>query len=712
MSKIFKMPGSNVSANIGTFARQANGSVLLTVGDNVVLATAVASDLGGASNFSFFPLSVECRERLASVGKIPGGYLKREGKLSDSEVLLSRVVDRSIRPLFPDYFFDEVQVMITSLSYDGSYPSEVQYVLAASIALTISNIPFKSPVAAALLVREKSGTWKLNPDAETVKNGTDQVLVTGTDTGVFMIEANCDFATEEDLIALLNSDLLKNEFEKQISWQRELAREVGIEKRTNYELSKLNVDKQKQWKQVCREVLPTDYKDALFGTQKSNISKNISALKKDLFAKLVERAKSEELTETALHVVIDDLISELVPEILIEKQKRLDGRSFNEVRDISCIADLLPKSHGSAVFTRGQTQAIASLTLGAGADAQKIDTLLYGVNDKSFMLHYNFPPFATGEVKPLRGVGRREIGHGYLAEKSFKNVLPEFTKFPYTIRSLVDVLESNGSSSMATVCSTMLALMDAGVPTRKIISGIAMGMIENKQGEIAVLSDISGTEDAFGCMDFKVVGDEAGVVAIQIDVKAENGIKPEILAKALEQAKQGRLHILSKMKECLDKPRATLKDSAPRCFTFKIPNSKIGMVIGPSGKNIKQITADTNTQIDISDEGQIAIFASDAVSAKRAEGWIRALVGDIKNGSAYHGKVSKIADFGIFVSIVPGKDGLIHVSSMDRKKRDKLDSLYKVGDEIDVVVVSVDPEGKIKLTAPALEASDTFEDLG
>lgn len=708
MSFVFKLQGTSLEANIGSFAKQADGSVWFTAGNNVVLSTVVASK-SVSDSVGFFPLTVECRERLASVGKIPGGYIKRENRLSDSEILLSRVVDRSIRPLFPKHFLAEAQMMVTLLSYDGQFPLEVLSILSASVALMSSGLPFKGPVGAVVCARKVGDSnWKVNPSEDFLKDAVDKVLVVGTSVGVCMVEAECGFVDNQTIVSLIEK-IAFPEIKKQIDWQLDIKNNVN-KKWLGSTAWEHDENEAVVWTEKIKAAVPANLNDYLFAENKNELADKMDQLLNGVMDALSSEIEATKFNVTKLRMYIDSYFKSIIPTFLIAEQKRFDYRSFDQIRNIDCLIDVLPKAHGSAVFTRGQTQALASLSLGATGDAQKIETLLYGVTDKLFMLHYNFPPFATGEIKPLRGVGRREVGHGYLAEKSFKHVLPDTKLFPYTIRSLVDVLESNGSSSMATVCATTLALMDAGVPIKRSIAGIAMGLLKSNDGRYAVLSDISGTEDAYGAMDFKVVGDASGVVAIQIDVKGDEGLSSEVLLDCLNQASKGLEHILGKMRSCISTVRPHLKDSAPRCFTLKIPQGKTGALIGPGGKNIKQITSETNTQIDIADDGTVSIFAQDAVSAKRADGWIRVLVGDVKNGAFYQGKVSKVAEFGIFVSIVPGKDGLVHISSIDKSKRDRLEELYKVGDTIDVVVVSVDYEGKIKLVAPELEGSENLYD--
>lgn len=705
MPKIFKMFGNSFEADIGKYATQADGSVWLKSGDNVVLATVVVADKV-SEDLDFLPLTVECRERLSAVGKVPGGFVKREGRLSDSEILLSRIIDRSIRPLFPKFFFKEVQVMVTLLSYDGTIPFEVLGVLASSLAIVSAGIPFLSPVGAVVCAREAVGAdWKINPSSEILQKSKDKVLVVGSAAGVCMVEASCDFVSEEDIVALVDGQA-SAEIKSQIDWQTEVIKQTAGSL-NSYEPEGLSKEAQDSWIAKIESVIPENVKDYVFADSKKEFSEKNDFLKKVIADSLSADISESGISKVYFNMLVESVLKKLYCNIVVAEGKRFDHRRFDEVRNISSEVDVLPKSHGSAVFNRGETQVLSSLTLAASGDAQRVETLLYGVQDKHFMLHYNFPPFATGEVKPLRGVGRREIGHGYLAEKSFQYVLPSFEVFPYTIRSLVDVLGSNGSSSMATVCATTLALMDAGVPIARNVAGIAMGLLRSSQNNgYVVLTDITGKEDAFGFMDLKVVGDDSGITALQVDVKGSEYLTGEILRDALVAARKGLVHISSKMKECLSEPRKTLKDSAPRFFSMKVNPSKIGMIIGPGGKNIKQITADTGTQIDINESGSVNIFANDGLSAKKAESWIRALIGDIKNGSCYLGKVSKVVDFGVFVSIVPGKDGLIHISAIDRSKREKLDQLLQPGDPLDVVVVNVDPEGKIKLVAPSLEATD------
>ena len=701
-----RMPGSKLEVNIGQIARQAKGSAWLSYGNNVILSTvSVAKKESDGGLPPFFPLMVECRERVAAVGKFPGGFMKREGKLTDSEVLLSRIVDRSIRPLFPAFFMEEVQVMVSLLSFDGEFPLEVLAVLSTSLSLMLSQIPFDAPIGAVLCAKEKGGTWKINPSASFVAGAADTALIVGSKSGICMVEANCDFASNEEMNFLVGEEVLA-EMYRQIDWQESIAKELGLQPGHEHVAAKENfASLEASVYEKIKEVLPQDYKSNFFSESKGDVSDKISALKKFIIEKIKE-ANPDVFHKDILNHFVSEFLKRAVPNTVVEENKRFDLRTFEKIRNITSSVGLLPMAHGSSLFTRGETQALSTLVLGTGSDAQKVEPLLGETIDKAFMLHYNFPPYATGEVKPLRGVGRREIGHGCLAEKSFSTVIPSNKDFPYTIKSIVDILESNGSSSMATVCATTLSLMDAGVPIKKMISGIAMGLFKGDSKSV-ILSDITGMEDAYGYMDFKVVGDEHGITAIQIDVKGTDGLTPEIFRNVLVQAQEGRAHILSKMRECMTAPRATLKESAPRCFTMKVPTSKIGMIVGPGGKNIKQIVAETGTQIDIADDGTVSIFASSGFAAKKAEGWIRVLIGDVKNGCFYQGKVSRIVpDLGMFVALVPGKDGLIHISSIDKKKRDNLENLYKAGDPIDVVVVGMEGDSKIRIVAPELESNE------
>lgn len=693
--KVFSLPEMGLEVEIGKFARQADGAAWIKAGNNIVLATAVASkeskEFGG-----FFPLTVEFRERPSAAGKIPGGYVKREGKLSDSEVLTSRNIDRPIRPLFPPYYFNEVQIMCTVFSSDGKFPTNILSILGASLALTVSPIPFLGPVGAVQACKI-NGKWKFNATHEEISTADSDIVIVGTHEGICMVEGNCNEVPEEELLDLL---LEAHEFiKKQIDWQLEIKRALGVKE----EVPAAPYDWE-FWKEQIKKALPANFVESFFQASKKTRSETINNTQNELYTKFSQEIKEGKISSAAIDFLFESLVKEILPEVVAKKKARLDLRGFDQVRPINCEVGLLPCTHGSSCFQRGETQALASLTLGTAQDAQKVETVLGGVQERSFMLHYNFPPFATGECKPLRGASRRDIGHGYLAESSFANVLPSQETFPYTTRLVVDVLESNGSSSMATTCATTLALMDAGVPIKSMISGVAMGLLRDKANNYYILTDILGDEDAFGLMDFKVTGTEKGIMAFQLDIKDKVGLPREVFIKALEQAKQGRLHIMKEMQKVISEPRKQLSDNAPRVLYFKVPTDKIGAIIGPAGKVIKEIIAKTATQIDISDDGGVRIYSKENKQAAEAEAWVKILAGDIEVGSKFNGIIRRIADFGVFVELVAGKEGLVHVSTISREKQKNFEDNYKIGDTLAVKVTAYDREtDRIRLVAPELE---------
>ena len=695
MHKIFTLPDVGLVAEVGKLARQADGSVWIRVGDNVVLATAVAAkEVQGFKGF--FPLTVEYRERPGAVGKIPGGYVKREGKLSDNEVLTSRLIDRPIRPLFPETYFNEVQVLCTVYSSDGKFPVSILGLIGASLALAISDIPFFGPVGAVQACKI-DGQWKFNLDYDQTSKSDSDIVIAGTETGICMVEGHCNNVEESEMIDVLflAHDLIK----AQIRWQKEIQAEVG--KTKNQPDTKVDWD---GWKKKIKDSFPKNYLDGLFAPTKQECYSAFENLIKSTIEKFKEEISADSELKSIILYLTDALIKEEMPEEIIKRQARLDGRNFDQIRPIYSEVSSIPCSHGSSVFQRGETQALASITLGTSQDAQKIETLMGGVKERSFMLHYNFPPFATGEVKPIRGAGRREIGHGYLAETSFMNVLPSQEEFPYTIRSVVDVLESNGSSSMATVCSTCLALMDAGVPIKDSVAGVAMGALRDSSGKFHILTDITGKEDGFGSMDFKVTGTSRGIMAFQLDIKDKVGLNRQVFENALEKARIARLFLLNEMNKTLTEPRRKLSDLAPRVVSFKVPTDKIGAIIGPAGKIIKEIVAKTGTQVDISDDGIVKIYSKDSAAAAHAEGWVKIIAGDIQIGATFAGIIKRIADFGLFVELVPGKEGLVHVSTISRSKQRDIDRICRINDVLKVTVTAYDREtDRIRLVAPDLE---------
>lgn len=695
MQKTFRLPKFNFEVEVGKFARQADGSVWIKCGSNIVLATAVASK--EAKDFAgFLPLTVEYRERMSAAGKIPGGYVKREGKLSDSEVLVSRIIDRPIRPLFPHSYYNELQVLATVYSSDGKFPTSILSLIGSSLALTLSKIPFLGPIGAVQIGRI-NGEWKFNLSFEEEQLSDCDIIVASTQNGICMVEGHCNNIKEEDLIDLL---LKAHEYNQEIiNWQLEIQKELNIKKEDPVSIIDWDL-----WTKKVQEVFTPSLAQTLFASSKDERAIAMDSVQKAIQEKFSDDIKGGAVTTTILSSVFESILKSLMPDLMAEKTVRVDGRRFDEVRPIYSEVGTLPCAHGSSLFQRGETQALASLTLGSGQDAQKIESLIGGVQERSFMLHYNFPPFSTGEVKPIRGTSRRDIGHGYLAETSFYNVLPSQEEFPYTIRSVVDILESNGSSSMATVCSTTLALMDAGVSIKAMVSGAAMGLMRDSKGNFHILTDILGFEDAFGLMDFKVTGTEDGIMAFQLDIKDKVGLPKDVLINALQQAKTARLHILKEMQKTLTSPRASLSPLAPRITSIKIDSDKIGMLIGPGGKTIKEIVAKTGAQIDIEDDGTVKIFSKDQESADGALGWIKGLVGDLDVGSEFNGTIRRFTEFGIFVEVAPGRDGLVHISTIPKNAQRDVERNYKAGDKLKVKVTAYDKDsGRIRLVSPELE---------
>jgi len=697
MQKTFQLPKFGIEVEIGKLATQADGSVFIKSGNNAVLSTAVM-DKKAKEFMGFFPLMVEYREKSSAAGKFPGGYVKREGRLSDNEVLTSRLIDRPIRPLFPAHFFNEVQLISTVYSYDGSFPSNVLAMIGSSLALTISQIPFLEPIG-AVQASKVGGKWKFNVSYEESLDVDSNIIIAGTKGGICMVEGHCNNIPESELVDLMfEAHAL---IQEQVQWQLDIQKEIG-EKKVEIE----DVIDWKVWEKNVVDALPDNYVASLFVDTKEERSSAMSNLRTLLTEKFSTEIKDGNITENLLMFIFDSLLKKELPDYVAKTGKRVDGRSMDKVRPITVDVGLLPCVHGSSVFKRGETQALSSLTIGTGQDAQKYDRLIGEVQEKTFMLHYNFPPFSTGEVRMIRGVGRREIGHGYLAENSFQNVLPKKDKFPYTVRSVVDILSCNGSSSMATVCATTMALMDGGVPISDMVGGIAMGLFKDSAGKSHVVTDILGLEDAFGLMDFKITGTQNGVMAIQMDIKEKAGLTKELLASALEQARAGRLHILGEMKKVMTEPRSNLSDLAPRVCMVQIDPEKIGAIIGPGGRIIKEIIAQTGTQIDIADDdsGSVMVYSKDVNSAKAAVRWIKILSGEVEVGATFQGIVRRIVDFGVFVELVPGKDGLVHISSIAKDKQRDIEKLCKLGSPLKVKVTRFDAQtGRINLEAPELK---------
>ena len=675
--------GKKLILETGLMAKQANGSIVARYGDSVVLSTAVASKVE-RQNVDFLPLTVDYQEKAYSAGKIPGGFFKREGRQSEKEILTSRLIDRPIRPLFPDGYYFDTQVIASVLSMGDESSTDLMAMIASSAALAISDVPFAGPIG-AVRVGLIEGKFVINPGHKDIELSALNLVVAGTADAIMMVEGGAKELTEAQMLEALET--AHREIKKIVALQNDLAKKVGKAKRS---VKTIEVDKElaAQVSVLVMERMRT----AIIIPDKMERQRTLDAIVDDVKQQL----KNDDPTRSLqISKIFHDIEKDAVRKIILDKNTRADGRKPTEIRPISSVVGMLPRTHGSALFTRGETQALVVTTLGTSDDEQRIDSL-EGEYYKTFMLHYNFPPFSVGETKPLRGPGRREIGHGALAERALKPMLPTKQEFPYTIRLVSDILESNGSSSMATVCGGTLALMDAGVPIKAPVAGIAMGLI--KEGDkVIILSDILGLEDHLGDMDFKVTGTSKGITALQMDMKIE-GITIDTMRTALNQAREGRLHILGKMLEALAEPRKSLNPFAPRIISMQINPDKIKDVIGSGGKVIRSIVEQTGAKIDIEDNGTINIASSDEAAANKAKEIIRGICQDAEVGKLYMGKVRKIMDFGAFVEIFPGTDGLLHISQISEQRLEKVTDALKEGDEILVKVLEIDRQGKIRLS--------------
>jgi len=679
--------GNPIIIETGELAKQSDGSVVVRCGDTVVLATVVA-DKKTREGLDFFPLTIDYQEKAYAAGKIPGGFFKREGRPSEKEVLTSRLIDRPIRPLFPDGFRSETQGIASLLSFGEENISDMLGIIGVSSALMISDIPFDGPVG-AVRVGLLDGEVVVNPDLKTAESLELNLAVAGTEDFIVMVEGGGSEVSEELLLEAI--DRAHEEIKKICRAQKELRLRVGKEKRA---FAPVEIDM--DLRAGVSDFVLDRVKEAIKIPDKLKRQDAMSALKNEAVQKfnLPEADRTGEIASAFYEIE-----RTLVRDMILNENVRADGRNADEVRHIYGKVGLLPRTHGSSLFVRGETQALCVATLGTTEDEQKIDAL-EGESYKTFMLHYNFPPFSVGEVKPLRGPGRREIGHGALAERSLKPIMPTKEEFPYTIRVVSDILESNGSSSMATVCASTLSLMDAGVPIKAPVAGIAMGLVV--EGErVVILTDILGLEDHLGDMDFKVTGTEKGITAFQMDVKTA-GVGRIILKDALDKARAGRLHILGKMKEVLAAPRENLAPHAPRIYTLQIKQDKIREVIGTGGKVIRGIIEETGCKIDIEDSGLISIASADEESAMKAKEIILNIVAEAEVGKVYMGKVVRITDFGAFIEILPGVDGLLHISQISDKRIAKVTDVLQLGDEIDVKVVEIDRQGRVRLSRKEL----------
>ena len=678
-----EVAGRTLKLETGRMAKQADGSVLASYGDTVVLATAVASKTLKPDT-DFLPLTVNYQEKAYAAGKIPGGFFKREGAPSEKEVLTSRLIDRPIRPLIPKGFYYETQVIASVLSVDQTMTSDTIGITAASAALAISDIPFDGPLAGVRIGRV-DGTLMVNPDMHMLAKSDLDLVVAGTADAIMMVEAGAKGLSEAVMLEAL--ELAHREIKNIVAKVNELKAAAGCPKRV-IEVEPVSEELQAQVKQMASDPI----REAVFIPNKTARQERLD----EILREAIETLGGEDPTQ---HRQIKELYHDLeyneVRDMILNKKVRADGRGPADIRPITCETGVLPRTHGSALFTRGETQSLAVVTLGTADDEQRNDAL-EGEYFRSFLLHYNFPPFSVGEARPLRSPGRREVGHGKLAERALKSVVPDRDAFPYTIRLVSDILESNGSSSMATVCGGALALMDAGVPIKEPVAGIAMGLI--KEGDrMVILSDILGLEDHLGDMDFKVTGTKDGVTALQMDIKI-GGITMELMHQALEQARVGRLHILGRMQESLATPRPNLAPYAPRIFTLQIKQDKIRDVIGPGGKVIRGIIAECGVKVNVDDSGQVTIAAVDEDSANKAIEMINRLTEEVEVGKIYLGTVRKIADFGAFVEILPNVDGLVHISQLAHHRVKAVSDELAEGEQVMVKVLEIDKQGKIRLS--------------
>jgi polyribonucleotide nucleotidyltransferase len=690
MAKIFAVDigGRELRFETGQLAQQASGAVLVRYGESAVLVTAVISD-SVREGIDFLPLTVDYMEKAYAAGRVPGSFFRREiGRPSEKETLTSRFIDRPLRPLFPKGVINEIQIIATVLSGDMENDPDIVALNGAAAALAISDIPFNGPVA-AVRVGKIAGELVVNPTNSQLKESSLNLIVAGSPQGLVMVEAGARMVQEEEVLEALF--FAQEQLKPILDLMASMAQEIGRPKRVLPETPDYTELGQKI------EVLARDkILAAVAIPEKQARYQALDQVREEVLAELGPEAEGQEKAVGNLYAEVK---KKLVRNLVLTEQHRIDGRGYSEVRPIAGDVGMLSRTHGSALFTRGETQALVVATLGTPSDEQKIETLV-GETFKSFMLHYNFPPYSVGETRMLRGPGRREIGHGALAERAISPVLPSAEEFPYTIRIVSEILSSNGSSSMATVCGASMALMDAGVPIKSAVAGVAMGLIKEDQ-RLAVLSDILGDEDALGDMDFKVAGTHQGITALQMDIKM-TGLTREIMGQALSQAREARLHILDKMNQVIAEPSPTLKEHAPKIIVITINPDKIREVIGPGGKMVKQIVAATGIKIDIEDDGRIHISSSDQKAADEAIRMIKEITAEAEIGAVYQGKVKKIMDFGAFVEILPGTDGLVHISELAHRRVKTVDEILKEGDEVMVKVLDVDRQGKIRLSRKAL----------
>ena len=693
MSEIFTMElaGRKLSLETGKVAKQASGAVMVRYGDTVVLTTATASQ-EPREGIDFFPLTVDYEEKMYAVGKIPGGFIKREGRPSEKAILASRLTDRPIRPLFPEGFRNDVQIVSTVLSVDQDNSPEICSIIGASAALSISDIPFYGPIG-AVVVGLIDDELVINPTIAQQSKSKMHISVAASGDAVVMVEAGADEVSEDIMLKgiMYGFEVIQSI----INIQTEMVKAVGKEKR---EIRLF--EPSKEMESEIREFVYEKLKIATQNLDKLQRESDTAAVKEEMKACFIEKYPD---SGKEIGAIFYKLLKEVVRKNIIINKLRPDGRALDEIRPIWCETGVLPRTHGSAIFTRGQTQALTIATLGSLDDTQTLDGL--GAEEsKRYMHQYNFPAFSVGETKPLRGPGRREIGHGALAERALLPMIPDVEDFPYAIRVVSEILESNGSTSQASVCGSTLALMDAGVPIKSPVAGVAMGLVKDGD-EVAILTDIQGVEDALGDMDFKVAGTKQGITAIQMDIKVR-GLTKDILQEALAQANKGRMFILGKMLEVLEAPRAELSQYAPRIFTIEIDPDKIRDIIGPGGKVIRKIVEETGVKIDIEDDGKVYLAAVDFESAEKAIKWIESITKDVQVGEVYTGKVTRLMNFGVFVELLPGKEGMVHISQLAKERVAKVEDVVKVGDIITVKVMEIDKQGRVNLSRKATMLSE------
>jgi len=691
-------PGKTLSVETGRIAKQADGSVVVRMGDTMVLCTAVSAKEPKPGQ-NFFPLTVDHKESFSAAGRFPGGFMKREGRSNEKEILSSRLIDRVLRPLFPKGYYNDTQVISSVISSDDENDGDVLGAVGASLALHLSDVPFDGPMG-EVRVGRINGEYIINPTVTELKESDIDMVVGGTRDSVLMIEGEMDEISEIEMLEAIK--VAHASIATLCDFQDELRKELGKEKR-EFIPAKADETVESEVKNLAEEKMKAVIG---IGLGKEEYNAKIKEIKDAVIATLEEQEKDEAFISEAKGLLSQIEKDELRNMILTQK-RRIDGRSPVDIRDIWTQVGYIPRTHGSSIFTRGETQALVSVTLGTKRDEQNVDTL-FDQEAKKFMLHYNFPPYSVGEAGFMRGPGRREIGHGHLAERALRKMMPSFDEFSYVVRVISDITESNGSSSMASVCGGSLALMDAGVPLRKPVAGIAMGMIVGEENTV-VLSDIRGEEDFMGDMDFKTAGSVDGITACQMDMKVQ-GISFEIIEEALEQARVGRLHILEKMTESISVARPELSQYAPQFLKMEIDGSDIGAVIGPGGKVIQTLQKETGTEIIIEEndkgKGVITISANDLAKAEEAKKRIKMIVGHLEEGATYKGVVKSIKDFGAFVEVAPGKDGLLHISEIDHKRVEKVSDYLALGDEIDVVLLKVEHGGKLRLSRKALMPRD------